>query len=137
MRDLVLSGTACLCLLAAAGLVGCASTDRDEATDADIAHVPYEGTEGADGALEGTLARQGGCTTIETAAGDIWVPVFPDDGVRWRGDELDLSTIAASHLSVRAGDIVQVAGGEGDPPDDAVIPEGCEAHSNVWLVTPH
>lgn len=123
-------------LTVAAGLSGCGAGGPVAGTDADVAHVPYSGRDGADGGLEGTLQRQSGCTTIATADGTVWVPVFPNDGVKWRGEELDLTSTSAAQLLAREGDVIRVGGGEGDPPDNAAIPKACETHTNYWFVTP-
>lgn len=85
--------------------------------------------EGGDGAvLEGTLVLENGCTYVDGAGGNRWLPIFVDV-VTGDGEALTYGTETLEY-----GDEVSLTGGESSITDGVEIPEACSLDVPVWRV---
>jgi hypothetical protein len=78
--------------------------------------------------LTGTLVRHHGCTYVDDPTGQRWVPIFPEPGLAWDGDELH-----ADGAGYRLGTQVALPGGETEPYPRS-LPRGCDPSARTWLV---
>ncbi len=116
-------------------VVGCGSGRPNASEAAALAeHVgTYQASaDGGDGALlEGTVRVVGGCLTVRQGdAGDAFLPLFPDDEVRWSRGRLDYDGQSYSD-----GDAIALTGGSSGWLDEVVIPKSCDATAlTPWTV---
>ncbi len=122
MRTLARRGAVVVLLAAVAGCAGKASPPPDVAY-----YQPYE-RGGMEALLTGTLVRHHGCTYVVDHTGQRWVPMFPDVGLAWQGEDLH-----ADGQAYRLGTEVELGGGEMEPYPRS-LPRWCDAAARTWLV---
>lgn len=121
---------AALIFLAIAPLVvACGSETLRPEPPSDVAYLE-DVSGGDDASIDGRLSITDGCLRFE-ANNQLFVPIFPDRGIAWDGDNLKVGD-REFPLDV---DITLGGGGyEGTKPQGATIPPGCAMVENFWVV---
>jgi hypothetical protein len=128
-------GVAPTCVAVLLVVAGC-GPDRPDAIEAKALAehvVTYKATvDGGDNALlEGTVQVVDGCFIVtQEGLQSAYLPLFPDDEVRWVDGRLEYNGEAYSD-----GDTIALPGGLSGRPDEAVVPESCAATGlTPWTV---
>ena len=87
--------------------------------------------------LEGALHIEGDCLCVQTAEGQMIPPIFVRGVVGWDG-----ATLQTSDAHLRAGDPIDLGGGNARVEDDwlqradARVPTGCSTSVQAFAVAP-
>lgn len=110
--------------------VGACAPRNNAEPPGDVAYAEPGDSMGAE--TSGVLRREGGCVYLDAddAIGPM-VAVFPNEGIRWNGDTLDVGD-----RSYTLGERLQFGGGAREEvPEGAVIPHACRAEI-YWFISP-